>query len=80
MVYNEDKGVGAEGLEHPLNLGLGQWVEGSKGLVEEEDARALLPKKHRPSIRQYTSAYVSMRQHTSAYVRIRQHTSAYVSS
>ncbi len=31
------------------------------------------------SIRQHTSAYVSIRQHTSAYVSIRQHTSAYVS-
>jgi hypothetical protein len=31
------------------------------------------------SIRQHTSAYVSIRQHTSAYVSIRQNTSAYVS-
>jgi hypothetical protein len=32
------------------------------------------------SIRQHTSAHVSMRQHTSAYVSIRQHTSAYIST
>jgi hypothetical protein len=38
-------------------------------------ANRCLHYRHNGSIRQHTSAYVSIRQHTSAYVSIRQHTS-----
>jgi hypothetical protein len=45
---------------------------GGLGAVQRGDEVELV------SIRQHTSAYVSIRQHTSAYVSIRQHTSAYL--
>jgi hypothetical protein len=47
-------------------------------VVARED-RVRCSRRHKSSIRQHTSAYVSIRQHTSEYVSIRQHTSEYVS-
>ena len=46
---------------------------------DEPETKRLVTGRLRGSIRQHTSAYVSIRQrqHTSAYVSIRQHTSAY---